>query len=54
MAESTITYPTIVPLPEMSAERAAKVAELLQGAVDLHCHSGPSAMKLHGRRVLAG
>lgn len=44
MAESTITYPTIVPLPPMTAERTAKVAELLQGAVDLHCHSGPAAM----------
>ncbi len=26
------------------AERDAKIAELLKGAVDLHCHSGPAAM----------
>jgi len=44
MADSTITYPTIVPLPEMTSERAAHVADLLKGAVDLHCHSGPAAM----------
>lgn len=44
MAENTTQYPTIVPLPEMSAQRAAEVAELLVGAVDLHCHSGPAAM----------
>lgn len=44
MAESTINYPTIVPLEPMEAARAAKVADLLVGAVDLHCHSGPAAM----------
>lgn len=44
MADSTIQYPTIVPLHEMARDRAAKVAELLVGAIDLHCHSGPAAM----------
>lgn len=44
MAEATKTYPTTVPLPEMTPERAARVADLLVGAVDLHCHSGPAAM----------
>lgn len=44
MADTTTTYPTIVPLPEMTPARAAEVAELLVGAVDLHCHSGPAAM----------
>ncbi|WP_372604887.1 DUF6282 family protein [Actibacterium sp.] len=36
--------PDIVPLSDMPADRRAHVDELLQGAVDLHCHSGPSAM----------
>jgi hypothetical protein len=44
MADNTTQYPTIVPLPEMTPERAAEVASLLEGAVDLHCHSGPAAM----------
>lgn len=44
MADANSPLPTIVPLPEMSAERAAHVAALLQGAIDLHCHSGPAAM----------
>lgn len=44
MADANTSYPTIVPLKEMPAARAAEVAELLVGAVDLHCHSGPSAM----------
>lgn len=44
MADTTTNYPLIVPLPEMSAARKAEVAELLVGAVDLHCHSGPAAM----------
>lgn len=44
MADVTTTYPTIVPLPDMPPERAARVADLLKGAVDLHCHSGPAAM----------
>ena len=44
MADANSPLPTIVPLPEMSAERAAHVATLLQGAIDLHCHSGPAAM----------
>ena len=29
---------------EMTPSRAAEVAALLEGAVDLHCHSGPAAM----------
>jgi hypothetical protein len=44
MAEATTTYPTIVPLEPMEPARASEVAELLAGAVDLHCHSGPAAM----------
>ncbi|MFC5038217.1 DUF6282 family protein [Tianweitania sediminis] len=44
MADNTTDYPMIVPLPEMTPERAAEVAELLVDAVDLHCHSGPAAM----------
>lgn len=44
MAEASTNYPLIVPLPEMDPSRAAEVAELLVGAVDLHCHSGPAAM----------
>lgn len=44
MADSTTAYPTIVPLGPMAPARAAEVAELLVGAVDLHCHSGPAAM----------
>src|SRR6266404_7281192 len=42
MAEKQASYPTTVPLPPLS--RAAEVAELLVGAIDLHCHSGPAAM----------
>jgi hypothetical protein len=44
MADTTTNYPTIVPLPPMEPSRAAEVADLLVGAVDLHCHSGPAAM----------
>lgn len=44
MAEVTTNYPLIVPLPDMEPKRAEEVAELLVGAVDLHCHSGPAAM----------
>jgi hypothetical protein len=44
MADTTTDYPTIVPLPPMESSRAAEVADLLVGAVDLHCHSGPAAM----------
>ncbi|MFH1795181.1 MAG: DUF6282 family protein [Pseudomonadota bacterium] len=44
MADVTTNYPLIVPLPEMEPKRAEEVAELLVGAVDLHCHSGPAAM----------
>ena len=44
MADTTTNYPLIVPLPEMEPRRAEEVAELLVGAVDLHCHSGPAAM----------
>lgn len=44
MAESTIQYPTIVPAPDFAPARAAEIKELLVGAVDLHCHSGPAAM----------
>src|SRR5688572_1809820 len=42
MADKQVSYPSTVPLPPLS--RAAEVAELLVGAVDLHCHSGPAAM----------
>ena len=42
MADKQASYPTTVPLPPLS--RAAEVAELLVGAIDLHCHSGPAAM----------
>ncbi len=31
-------------MPTMTATHDAEVAELLVGAVDLHCHSGPAAM----------
>src|SRR4029078_4015397 len=41
MADKQVSYPTTVPLPPLS--RAAEVAELLVGAIDLHCHSGPAA-----------
>lgn len=44
MADANTTYPTIVPLEPMDPARAAEVARLLVGAVDLHCHSGPAAM----------
>jgi len=44
MADTTTEYPLIVPMPDMAPARAAEVAELLVGAVDLHCHSGPAAM----------
>src|SRR5215475_1628663 len=42
MADTQVSYPTAVPLPPLS--RAAEVTELLVGAIDLHCHSGPAAM----------
>jgi Family of unknown function (DUF6282) len=42
MADAQKTYPITVPLPPLS--RAAEVEELLVGAIDLHCHSGPAAM----------
>src|SRR5450432_897672 len=42
MADTQTTYPNTVPLPPLS--RASEVAELLVGAIDLHCHSGPAAM----------
>src|SRR5207247_10254890 len=42
MADKQVSYPNTVPLPPLS--RAAEVAELLVGAIDLHCHSGPAAM----------
>lgn len=44
MADSKTEYPTIVPLEPMEPARADEVAQLLVGAVDLHCHSGPAAM----------
>lgn len=44
MADTTTEYPTIVPLQDMTDDRAAEVADLLVDAVDLHCHSGPAAM----------
>ena len=42
MVDNQVSYPTTVPLPPLS--RPAEVAELLVGAIDLHCHSGPAAM----------
>ena len=42
MPDKQVSYPNTVPLPPLS--RAAEVAELLAGAIDLHCHSGPAAM----------
>jgi hypothetical protein len=42
MADNPVSYPDTVPLPPLS--RPAEVAELLVGAIDLHCHSGPAAM----------
>src|SRR4051812_23621796 len=42
MAEKQVSYPNTVPLPPLS--RPAEVADLLVGAIDLHCHSGPAAM----------
>jgi hypothetical protein len=42
MADKQASYPNTVPLPPLS--RAPEVAELLVGAIDLHCHSGPAAM----------
>lgn len=44
MADTTSNYPTVVPQRPMEPARAAEVADLLVGAVDLHCHSGPAAM----------
>lgn len=44
MAETTTNYPTIVPMQPMEPKRAEEVADMLVGAVDLHCHSGPAAM----------
>ena len=31
--------------PGMAAVSEAKVDDLMRGAVDLHCHSGPSVME---------
>jgi hypothetical protein len=42
MADTQTTYPNTVPLPPLS--RTSEIAELLVGAIDLHCHSGPAAM----------
>lgn len=42
MADNSASYPDTVPLPPLS--RPKEVAELLVGAIDLHCHSGPAAM----------
>jgi hypothetical protein len=42
MADKQVSYPSTVPLPPLS--RATEVEELLVGAIDLHCHSGPAAM----------
>jgi Family of unknown function (DUF6282) len=42
MVDNKKAYPDTVPLPPLS--RPTEVAELLVGAVDLHCHSGPAAM----------
>ena len=42
MADTAKTYPISVPLPPLS--RLTEVNELLVGAIDLHCHSGPAAM----------
>ena len=42
MADMQATYPNTVPLPPLS--RPDEVADLLVGAIDLHCHSGPAAM----------
>jgi hypothetical protein len=42
MSDTQTTYPNTVALPPLS--RASEVAELLVGAIDLHCHSGPAAM----------
>lgn len=42
MADNSVSWPDTVPLPPLS--RAKEVEELLVGAIDLHCHSGPAAM----------
>src|SRR5882757_4214781 len=42
MADDQVSYPVTFPMPPLS--RPAEVAELLVGAIDLHCHSGPAAM----------
>lgn len=42
MADNSVSYPDTVPLPPLS--RPKEVADLLVGAIDLHCHSGPAAM----------
>ena len=42
MADDQVSYPDTFPMPPLS--RPAEVAELLIGAIDLHCHSGPAAM----------
>src|SRR3954466_5969556 len=42
MADNTVSYPDTVPLPPLS--RRKEVDELLVGAIDLHCHSGPAGM----------
>ncbi|MET3905821.1 hypothetical protein ABID59_000142 [Bradyrhizobium sp. S3.3.6] len=42
MADNPVAYPDTVSLPPLS--RPKEVEELLIGAIDLHCHSGPAAM----------
>lgn len=42
MADNSVSYPDTVALPPLS--RPKEVSELLVGAIDLHCHSGPAAM----------
>jgi hypothetical protein len=38
------SLPRVVEIPPVSPERGGLIADLLVGAVDLHCHSGPSIM----------
>src|ERR1700755_1779136 len=42
MADKQVSYAPTGPVPPLS--RAAAVAALRVGAIDLHCHSGPAAM----------
>jgi len=42
MVDNPVAYPDTVSLPALS--RPKEVEELLIGAIDLHCHSGPAAM----------